>query len=319
VPASAIDDRGRDVTTRIASLDRTYADDLPLESIRGYAAAHTLTIDLGVVPTRPVLLLTGWTDYAFSSDNVAAHQAGLAMSSPALDVQDHSGAWRTAVKDIGIPVGRPQTIVVDLAEVLQPREHTVRISTNMRIYWDRILVGSAVASDALPRASLRMTSAELRERGFSLEVRPDGQEPADYDYRRVTADSPWKTMAGRYTRVGDVAPLLARADDMFVIGKPGDEIALTFSPPRAALPPGWRRTFLLLADGFSKEMDINSASPDRVEPLPFHQMTRYPYGRTEHYPDTSAYERYRAQYNTRVVAMPWPSLGAALDTARSGR
>ena len=36
------------------------------------------------------------------------------------------------------------------------------------------------------------------------------------------------------------------------------------------------RTFLLYADGFSKEMDINSASPDAVGPLPFHGMTALP-------------------------------------------
>ena len=71
------------------------------------------------------------------------------------------------------------------------------------------------------------------------------------------------------------------------------------------LPPaGWTRTFLLFADGYSKEMDINSASPDEVAPLPFHGMTRYPYAAPERYPDTPAYRRYRAEFNTRVV---WPS------------
>ena len=44
------------------------------------------------------------------------------------------------------------------------------------------------------------------------------------------------------------------------------------------------RTFLLYADGYSKEMDINSASPDSVAPLPFHAMSAYPYPPTEHYP-----------------------------------
>ena len=82
--------------------------------------------------------------------------------------------------------------------------------------------------------------------------------------------SPWKVMPGRYTRVGDVRELLLSADDMFVISKPGDEIRLSFDARK--LPPlraGWTRTFLLYADGFSKEMDINSASPDQVWPLPF--------------------------------------------------
>ena len=129
--------------------------------------------------------------------------------------------------------------------------------------------------------------ADLRVRGFSSEVRPDGAEPVIYDYAHVAGASPWKTMTGRYTREGDVRELLAKSDDMFVIATPGDEVALEFAAAGLpALPEGWTRTFLLFADGYSKEMDINSATPDHVEPLPFHRMTAYPYPSGEHYPDT---------------------------------
>jgi hypothetical protein len=127
----------------------------------------------------------------------------------------------------------------------------------------------------------------------------------------VSQTSPWKTMAGRYTRVGDVRELLTRSDDMFVIARPGDQIALAFE---ASLPPSavdWMRTFLLLADGYSKEMDINSASPDTVEPLPFHAMSRYPYSTGERYPNSPEHERYRATYNTRVVVRSVPTIDQA--------
>jgi len=57
-----------------------FVDGLPLLPVRGYARPHAMTVDLG--PSTPaqgaVLLLTGWTDYAFSSDNIAAAQAGYA-------------------------------------------------------------------------------------------------------------------------------------------------------------------------------------------------------------------------------------------------
>jgi len=89
---------------------------------------------------------------------------------------------------------------------------------------------------------------------------------------------------------------------MFVIGRPGDEISLSFDA--ASLPPlpaGWTRTFLLYADGFSKEMDINSASPDQLMPLPFHGMSRYPYRWPEHYPFDPRHREYLEKYNTRVV------------------
>src|SRR5262249_34416053 len=140
-----------------------------------------------------------------------------------------------------------------------------------------------------------------------------------FDYDRVTTDSPWKTPPGRYTREGDVLPLLTRVDDRFVIARPGDEIALSFDGRLAgALPAGMTRTFLLYADGFSKEMDVNSPSPDRVDPLPFHAMTRYPYGPREQYPDTAGTRRYQRDYNTRVVVAPLPPLDL-LDAHADGR
>jgi hypothetical protein len=58
-------------------------------------------------------------------------------------------------------------------------------------------------------------------------------------------------------------------------------------------------------------MDINSATPDTVEPLPFHAMSQYPYRAPEHYPDGPEYGRYRAVYNTRLVVDPVPSIDQA--------
>ncbi|HMG76388.1 MAG TPA: FG-GAP-like repeat-containing protein [Pyrinomonadaceae bacterium] len=260
-----------------------------------------------------VLLLTGWTDYAWSSDNVAASQAGKAMKPPVLQVKDEKGIWRTVIDDIGIPVGRPQTVTVDLTGKFLSPDREVRIVTNMRIYWDQILIDTSDGKSSLQTTLLDPARADLRWRGFSAEVTPDGREPFGYDYRRVSFTSPWKVMTGRYTREGDVRELLLKSDDMFVVSRPGDEISLSFNA--SALPPlpaGWTRTFLLYADGFSKEMDINSASPDQLVPLPFHGMSRYPYPWTEHYPLTEGRRRYIEQYNTRIVTAPVPSIGSFL-------
>src|SRR5205814_6466460 len=115
--ARALDWRGRDVTERLAALDRRFVDDLPLEPVRGYAKPHTLTLDLGPADPAgaPLLLLTGWTDYAFSTDNVAGTQAGLPLDPPSLQVKDARGAWQTVRPEIGSPGGRPQSVVADLA------------------------------------------------------------------------------------------------------------------------------------------------------------------------------------------------------------
>ncbi len=309
-PRAAFDDQGRDMLSKIAEMDRNYADGFELHKIRGYAKEHALTLDLGeAAREQTLLLLTGWTDYAFSSDNVAAHQAGLHLKPPALQVKDRTGQWKTVIDDIGIPVGRPQTVVVDLTNKFPTPNREVRILTSMRIYWDQILVDTAGDASKIEMHRMDAASADLRWRGFSAEVTPDGREPFEYDYSRVCFTSPWKVMPGRYTREGDVRELLRRADDMFVISKPGDEIALAFDA--TALPrlgAGWKYTFLLYSDGFSKEMDINSASPDAVLPLPFHAMKSYPYAATESYPQTSAHRAYIERYNTRVVASPVPPI-----------
>jgi hypothetical protein len=298
-PLAAVDEHGHDVLSRLARLDREYPDDFKLQPIRGYADEHELTLKLDA--NAALLLLTGWTDYAWSSDNLAASQSGKSLTLPQLQVKDKQGRWRTVIENIGIPVGRPQTIVVDLAGKFLSTSRDVRIVTNMRIYWDQILVANQ-AQFPLKLTRLDPSTARLRWRGFSLEHSPDGKQPMTYDYKQVSFTSPWKVMTGRYTREGDVRELLAASDDMFVIARPGDELELAFAaanlPP---LPDGWTRTFLLYADGFSKEMDINSASPDQVGPLPFHGMSKYPYTWPEHYPLTEKRRKYLETYNTRVV------------------
>jgi hypothetical protein len=149
--------------------------------------------------------------------------------------------------------------------------------------------------------------ADLRWRGFSAESTPD--EPFRYDYSRVLSTSPWKQMPGRYTREGDVRPLLTSVDDMFVVSRPGDEIALSFDARSLPAPrAGWARTFLLYADGFSKEMNLHSSSPDGVAPLPFHGMTGYPYSAPQAYPSSAAHRRYLDRYNTRIVPRMVPPL-----------
>ena len=315
-PVHAVDEHGHDVLRTITSIDRQYPDDFGLLPIRGYAAPHALTLDLGPTTDHPVLLLTGWTDYAFSSDNVAASQARLEMKAPSLQVKDATGQWRTVIADVGFPVGRPQTVAVDLTGKFLSSTREVRLLTNMRIYWDQIQVADRDASDGPRLTRLDAAVANLHWRGFSRETTPDGREPFGYDYDQVSTMTPWKTFVGRYTREGDVRALLRQVDDMFVISRPGDEIALSFEA--RALPPllaGWTRSFLLYAHGYSKEMNPRSASPDTVGPLPFRAMTKYPYGPDEHYPDTKAYREYVDRYNSRVITRPLPSADAAM-TAR---
>jgi hypothetical protein len=185
----------------------------------------------------------------------------------------------------------------------------------MRVYWDQIQIGQPVSIDKPKRntvireQALYPTTAELRARGFSKELHPNGTEPTTYDYEQISTVSPWKTMSGSFTRPGDVRELLVASDDLFTIAKDGDEVILSFDATELdPLPANWTRTYLLRTDGFSKEMDINSASPDRVEPLPFHAMSAYPYSEFEHYPKTRVHETYRKMFNSRDVVRSVPRI-----------
>jgi hypothetical protein len=82
----------------------------------------------------------------------------------------------------------------------------------------------------------------------------------------------------------------------------GEELTLCFSADALApVPTGCRRSFILKTDSFCKDMDLYSAYPDTVEPLPFHSQSNYPYGENENYPDDEKRREYRRRFNTRRV------------------
>ena len=145
----------------------------------------------------------------------------------------------------------------------------------MQIQWDVMAVAD-LASDV----TLDAAHARRRDRDAGM-ARLFGGCTGDADamarsglLRACLRRHRGKCFPGRYTREGDVRALLAEPDDLFVVARTGDEVALAFadSPGRGPL----RRTFLLRAEGYSKEMDLNSSSPDHVLPLPFRGLTTYP-------------------------------------------
>ncbi|MCD6334463.1 MAG: hypothetical protein J7M27_03950, partial [Candidatus Latescibacteria bacterium] len=91
-------------------------------------------------------------------------------------------------------------------------------------------------------------------------------------------------------------------DDRYVITRHGDQVAFEFEV--ASAPPleeGWVRDFLFYSNGYGKDTTINSACSNTVEPLPFHAMSKYPYGEDERYPYDEADGSYQERYNTRGI------------------
>jgi hypothetical protein len=173
----------------------------------------------------------------------------------------------------------------------------------MQIYWDQAFVANDAQTSPVRTTALQPVSADLHFRGYSRMYRKGGRYgPHWFAYDDASKDSPWRPIEGAFTRFGDVLPLLRSADDRYVIMAPGDEATVQFDAVSAGTPPpGWRRTFLLYTDGWIKDADLNTAFGNTIEPLPFHAIKEYPYASGESYPTDSARQRYRRDFNTRVV------------------
>jgi cytochrome c-type biogenesis protein CcmH/NrfG len=304
-PVRAIDHRGKDVTSLIAEKDRLYPGGFELLPFKGYAEEHSLTLDLGSLEegAQYVLLLYGWVDYADSSANLAASQAGVRLVPPYLEVAGSDGNFTKTLPQMGFPAGLPKTMVVDLDRMVSAKRNRVRITTSMRLYWDRIQIAKLAPAVELSVKELKPSSAELRRLGYPAPYDPDGRKPSLYTYDRILESELWGAHEGDYTRYGDVRPLLEKVDDRYVVTHDGDEVLLRFDG--AALEPqseGRERSYFVIADGFGKDMDLSSAFPDTVEPLPFHGMPSYPYpAEWGRFLDDPLHRQYREEYNSRRV------------------
>ena len=79
----------------------------------------------------------------------------------------------------------------------------------------------------------------------------------------------------------------------------GDEMTLRFKSPEEELPVGWVRDFIMHNVGWDKDADLNTVYGQSVEPLPYRQMTSYPYGPDAAFPATPAHAEYLQRYQTR--------------------
>ncbi|MHB8957357.1 MAG: FG-GAP-like repeat-containing protein [Pirellulaceae bacterium] len=307
-PVGAVDHRGIDVTDEIRRIDRCYAGATDLhEGLYGYAHDHRVELDFserlrGLSPAaRPILVLYGTTEYPYSSTNYAASLEGLRMKPPSIHAW-RDGRWVEVLHEVGCPAGMQHIMTVDLTGKILPSDRKLSISSNMEIYWDRIFVGVHLADVPLQLQEIAAQSADLHFRGYAQRYSPDGRRPELYDYDRVDRAFPWKLMQGEYTRYGQVRELLDQTDDCYVIMARGDELTLRFSGDAfGPVRPGYRRSFILKVDSYSKDMNLYTPHSSTVEPLPFHAMRSYPYGPDQGYPETEKTNRYRRSFNTRRV------------------
>lgn len=321
-PVAARDARGRDALDLLRAADRRSTEPPLDRRFLGFAADHAVEIDFGDrlrgLGDGTVLVLHGWIEYTYSHINYAAWQAGLALHPVSIEIPDGRGGWRVSMPDVGFPAGLPRAMTVDMTpEVIAAGKF--RLRTNMQIYWDQVFAAANVAGPEVTSRVLHPVGAELRFLGYPREYSPDGAEPTCYDYDRVDQGVPFKGLLGRMTRFGDVRPLLASADDRFVVFGRGEELALAFDAASLpALEPGRRRTLVLHVEGYCKDMDLYTAHPATIEPLPYRGMANYP--PPAPHPDPEAVRRYALEWNTRRFGTePESDAGPARSAASSNR
>jgi ASPIC and UnbV/FG-GAP-like repeat len=310
-PQAARTAAGEDTLGELSSLDRKYARGVRRDPrFIGYLAEELdLRLkfdDAALRASRPhpdarlILIVEGSVEYPYSHVNYAGTQADLQAESLSIEVGTGSGDWLEVARDVGYPAGMQRAMAIDISEALSGRLDQLRLRTNLELYIDRLRLGWDEGARLTRRRRFAFDRAELRFLGYPLEYSPDGALPTIYDYQRISATSDWKAIAGSFTRYGDVRPLLDAVDDRYVIMNHGDEIALELDASR--LPPlrrGQRRTWFLEADGWCKDMDPYTATPETVVPLPYHGMGDYP--PAQDYPWDDEKRRWDREWNTRVI------------------
>jgi tetratricopeptide (TPR) repeat protein len=309
-PAGAWDEHGHNLLPDL--LAHRFFGDFKVLSFMGFTEPHSLELDLGeAYRGGPLwLLMHGEIEYFSATSMYAADQAHLRPIAPYVEAQvagkDGKEKWVRVVDDIGFPAGSARTMTADLTDKLPPSTRRIRLTTNLQIYWDSILI-SRTSQDNSQDQSARLTRvplarAELNFHGFPLKIENQPPGNVKYIYEKASATGPYTRPAGAYTRYGDVHSLLDSIDDRFVVFGSGDELALDFDPAKLpALPPGWVRDYFFVANGYEKDMDFYAYRGDTVEPLPFRDMETYPYS-AKSFPADAEHLDYLLEYNTRFMS-----------------
>ncbi len=318
-PAAATDEHGHNVMPDL--LAHRYIGDFEMTQFQGFAKPHSLTLDLGEAYNGgPLwLLLHGEVEYFSANSMYAASQSGLQAFAPYVEAQTVNGQWKRVVDDMGFPAGGPRTMTADLTGRLPQGTRKIRLTTNLQIYWDNILIDRtpqvAPASRRLSRGQLALadatytltsvplTRASLQFHGYPLKIEGKPAGNVEYIYEQTSATGPYTRPFGTYTRYGDVLPLLTDTDDKLVVFGSGDEVQLDFDPSSLpALAKGWVRDYFFAANGYEKDMDFYAAEGNYVAPLPFLSMGDYPYGPPKSFPLDDAHVNYLLEYNTRHMS-----------------
>ena len=315
-PVSAINEKGEDVLSQISSLDGVFTpatngvDSPSWDDIN----INQLTLDLGDLSDAEdiQLVINGMVDwgpagpyYEWIDGFKEAFAEGLVPAGtqinppPYMEVMDASGNWVRVPDDRQLPTPADyvaRSFAVDLTGLFPDdvSEYKIRINNFWNVTFDYIAI------DTTPQADITV-------------------QRIDGDATLTQAFATPSSSAGNFTRYGDVSELLVADDDMYVIGRQGDQVSLQFSVDGLApLEEGMERDYFMFVACWFKDPPGNwgYGFDFTVDALPFRSMSGFPYPDTESYPYDDAHLQYLREYNTRVVTAQSQTLtlGSSLMT-----
>lgn len=270
------------------------------------AKSNVYEFDFGEVEDgrRTWLVIDGWK-YKERRRGLPKSERG---AKPRLEIRQPDGRWVVA-RELSTPRGDRKTICFDLGDCRWPTgRYEMRVWTGTHEsgkamwYLDRVRLTEEPPAPTWTR-EVAIASADLQRHGA-----PTLLTEGDHTQPRLNVDDGKGPLAnksyGRFTRYGDVRPLLGETDGHLVIMRQGDGIELEFDDvPKAK--PGSEQTLFLRVDAVYKPRKLPGMARSRkllrnVEPIPYRGMGRYELGTQA--PRDAAFERYQSQWNTRSYA-----------------
>jgi hypothetical protein len=306
-PVSAINQDGEDVLDIISEIDSVFTPATNgVESPSWDNIVYNqLTLDLGdlsdaeeiklvingMVDWGPAQPYYDWIDQFKEAAAQGLVENGTQLNPPAyMEVMDTQGNWVQVSQDRQMPIPGdyvPRTFAVDLNGLFPEdiTEYRIRITNFWNVTFDYI--GIDVSKQETIAVTEIMPIATLEPIGFA-----------------TTSTN----ASGNFTKYGDITELLLETDDIYVIGLQGDTVYLKFPTAELAeLEEGMKRTYFLFVASWFKDHYGNWGYEFdfTVEPLPFRDMSGFPYPETEQYPmPVEEYLEYFSEWNTRIVNSP---------------
>ncbi|MCE5191366.1 MAG: cytochrome c3 family protein [Actinomycetia bacterium] len=273
---------GMDITKQLAKADGTFAPASLFDDNR-------YTFDLGDLKSdaNVKLVMRGWSEFATPAERTEWLKSGSKWPGMVLEVSDGRGGWKTIDTDLAFIPGYDKTVVFDLSKKFPAgSDFKVRMRGLTRTHIDWV----GVDTSAPVKTTVTELAPTVADLSYVGQARAEKTAYPSYDYNDV--HTPGHFHQGAFTKFGDVRKLLGSADDRYVIMDTGDEVALSFD--EQPVPAGMERTYVIHTDGYFQELT------GKVDPLPFHAMTNYPYGEGESYPTDALHKDYLTTWNTRV-------------------